>query len=143
MVPHEAFRFATDPIRLLVLATYYFMKIVVWPADNLALNKHQMAVLLSICEDIRGQTKESCLTKRASKVVILHVRVPEELLGPTSRYEKQTGTHSHQYRPNDSGIEDMDYERGETVDSITTDGSIFSRRQVSRYATIVLSHAGC
>jgi hypothetical protein len=88
MVPHEAFRFATDPTRLLVLATYYFMKIVVEPADNLVLNRLQRSVLLSICKDIQGAASESYLaTTTTSKVVILHVRVPEKLLGCTARYD--------------------------------------------------------
>jgi hypothetical protein len=100
-------------MRLLVLAIYYFMKIGVGITNDFAMTKGQEEVLLSVCEDIRLAKEKSSLSKKPSKVVILRIRVPDNLITPLLEHEKETGTKA--YQENDSGTDDVDCEPNDAV----------------------------
>jgi hypothetical protein len=77
-------------MRLLVLTTYYFMTILVTPADGFALATAQQAVLLSICEEVKRAEEESRLPRRPTRLVKLRIRIPDYLLAPKLEYETKT-----------------------------------------------------
>jgi hypothetical protein len=75
--PLEAFEFATDPTKLEVLATYYFLKAGVKTAYTFTMPNASEAVLVNICEDFLRGDEESCtLQTKRSHIVKLPVRVP-------------------------------------------------------------------
>ncbi|KAH3940666.1 hypothetical protein HBH70_025830 [Parastagonospora nodorum] len=98
--PHDAFKFATDSMRVVVLATYYFMLLDESTTHVLAMTKSQEGVLLDICKDIRKSKKPQSL------VVKLSVRIPCELFRAATPHDETIIASAS--RTSDSGIEDME-----------------------------------
>jgi len=87
-------------MRMIVLATYYFMLLDVSTPHMLSMTKTQEGVLLDICKDIRKSKKPQSL------VVKLSVRVPCQL--PRAVIPQGETTTISASRRSDSGIEDME-----------------------------------
>jgi hypothetical protein len=73
------FRFAIDPERLFVLATYYFLKKGVRPAYTFTIPKLYEAILVEICKDFRQEDEDFIPCIMRPGLVKLRVRVPDYL----------------------------------------------------------------
>jgi hypothetical protein len=91
-VPHDAFRFATTPLRQHVLALYYYVRAGAGAETSyhIILPKEYHDTLLSICKDIRNEEEVSLEGQRLSKLVKLRVRVPSTMfIPPGERFDEQ------------------------------------------------------
>ncbi|KAH7087470.1 hypothetical protein FB567DRAFT_469727 [Paraphoma chrysanthemicola] len=105
--PHEAFRFATDPFKLLVLATYYFLKDGIKVPYDMTMSKAYEKVLLSICEDIFQSQNDVSLDDEGSNMAKPGVHAtPTE---PSERASESEGANDP-CSSLDSGYEESDSE---------------------------------
>lgn len=124
---HEAFKFATDSRKIVVLVTDYFMRWGESTASDLMMTDDDERVLLSICEEIQ---QASMLSRRPSRIVKLRLLVPNEIFGAalprTSEIAKRLSVSS------DSGVGDMSGAADDIVpESLSPKEMTAAERQVS------------
>jgi hypothetical protein len=105
--PHEAFKLATDPMRLLVLATYYFIREGVEVSYDITMSKAHEAVLHSICEDSRRYEHALLSVTWPSLIVRLPVYIPSDHQRVEPKNDKQDAAKSRASSDSDSGVGDM------------------------------------
>jgi hypothetical protein len=106
-VPHDAFQFATDPMRLLVLSLFYFLKEGVETSYEITMTRPYEVVLLSICEDLRRAREGLPPHAERSMMVKLRVRVPPHMLKTVEEHMNEANKEHPQGSEcaDDSGIQ--------------------------------------
>jgi hypothetical protein len=119
--PHEAFKLAIDPMRLLVLATYYFIREDVEVSYDITMSKAYEAVLRSICEDSHSYKHGLSSVARLSLIVKLPVCIPSDNNRVEPMNDKPDAAKSRTSSDSDSGVEDMDCRAKDKAPIPTTD----------------------
>ncbi|KAH7378462.1 hypothetical protein DE146DRAFT_320497 [Phaeosphaeria sp. MPI-PUGE-AT-0046c] len=127
--PVAAFDFATDPFKLVVLATYYFMRYDQQDTEHLCLTTRQEDVLLSICEDVNRASGSYIKIPPRSKVVKLKCSVSPSLFEPSTPLngKRKRGT----VECSDIGNDGMESRRHESTISIQSSCSTIASEQQS------------
>jgi hypothetical protein len=119
--PHEAFKLATDPMRLLVLATYYFIREDVEVSYDITMSKAYEAVIRSICEDSRSYKHGLSSVARLSLIVKLPVCFASDNNRVEPMNDNPDAAKSRTSSDSDSGVEDMDSRAKDKAPIPTTD----------------------
>ncbi|KAH7074488.1 hypothetical protein BKA63DRAFT_443553 [Paraphoma chrysanthemicola] len=144
-IPHEAFQFATNPFKLLVLATYYFLREGVRVSYDITMSKAYEEVLLSICQDIVQSQNDVSPVDEGSNMAKPGVYVTQ-----TEQSERDAGLEGANDPCSnfDSGYEDSSYEGNDesaavkhrTAQEISVDqsnhNSATSETSVERYLVL-------
>ncbi|KAF1915651.1 hypothetical protein BDU57DRAFT_577444 [Ampelomyces quisqualis] len=152
-IPQKAFQLATNPMEVVVLATYYFMVLgdqtIEYP---LMMTKTQQDVLLSICQEARVAKQIPSGTNNLSKMVKLRIRVPPELLCENPQARNRSARQLSQQ--SDRSIRQLGSEQEETPnfsdkqhaidiyeDTVRNHSSTEARPPVDRYLSLQSSES--